>query len=190
MNWFISDTHFNDPRITPEFNPYFRPFKSVKEQNRTMLDMINANVGKNDRLFHVGDVSVDPDGILLLKKVKCKHRTLVLGNHDVDDPEKMPLLMDAFDGHVWEYTDFSPMDGSQWLHLNHYPTKAVDDAFNIVGHVHGLWKVQPNMINVGVDAWHFKPVSLDTIKFVMNAIKNDYDKNVFPCCDSFTRTKD
>lgn len=64
--------------------------------------------------------------------------------------------------------------------LVHYPVDAKSDKMNIVGHIHGLWKVQPNMINVGVDAWHFRPVPETTISFIHNAIKNYYDKNVFP----------
>ena len=50
---------------------------------------------------------------------------------------------------------------------------------NIVAHIHGTWKVKRNMINVGVDAWHFTPVSEDMIKFQINGIRNYYDENVF-----------
>jgi hypothetical protein len=35
------------------------------------------------------------------------------------------------------------------------------------------------MVNVGVDAWHFTPVSEDLIKFQMGGIRNHYDQNVF-----------
>ena len=35
------------------------------------------------------------------------------------------------------------------------------------------------MINVGVDAWHFKPVSLEEILFTKKAIECHYDDNVF-----------
>ena len=51
---------------------------------------------------------------------------------------------------------------------------------NIVGHIHGLWKVQPNTINVGVDAWNYKPLSTDDIKFVTTAMEKHYDNDVFP----------
>lgn len=180
MKYWVSDTHWSETRITPAFNPFFRPFKSVKEQNETMVAKINSIVGKDDELFHIGDVSVDIDGIKFMDKIKCKNRTLILGNYDVDDPDKMPVLLKAFNHRVFDSMDFSLGDGT-WIHMNHYPTKAVDNMFNIVGHIHGLWKVQPNMVNVGVDAWHFLPVSLDQIKFVRNAIEKHYDANVFPC---------
>lgn len=38
------------------------------------------------------------------------------------------------------------------------------------------------MINVSVDAWHFKPVSETEILFCYNAMQNFYDENVFSFC--------
>ena len=63
--------------------------------------------------------------------------------------------------------------------VNHYPEHGSKEMFNIVGHIHGLWRVQWNMINVSTDAWNYTPVSEDTIKFCMNAIDKFYDINVF-----------
>lgn len=179
MIYFLSDTHWNETRITPEFNPFFRPFKSVEEQNEFMVSRINETITEDDEFYHIGDVSFDVDGISFMDRIRCKNRTLILGNYDVDVPEKMPLLIKAFNNRVFESIGFAT--GNNHFHLNHYPVHAVPHAFNIVGHIHGLWKVQPNMVNVGVDAWHFRPVSLTEVLFVKNAIKQHYDKNVFPC---------
>ena len=185
--FFTSDSHFGETRITPTFNPFFRPFKSVEEQNDVMVERINEIVGEDDELYHLGDVAYTLDGISCMDRIKCKNRTLILGNYDVDMPEKMPLLHAAFNGQVFD-SILREFDGVL-MYLNHYPTNAVSYAFNIVGHIHGLWKVQPNMVNVGGDAWHFRPVSLEQVLFVKNAIENHYDKNVFPCCDLSTLTK-
>jgi len=38
------------------------------------------------------------------------------------------------------------------VYIDHYPTNGKSDIFNVVGHIHGTWKVQRNMVNVGVDA--------------------------------------
>jgi len=65
------------------------------------------------------------------------------------------------------------------IYLNHYPAKCIDNLFCLTGHIHGLWKVQRNMINVSCDAWNFTPVSEDEIIFCMNAIRNHYDEHVF-----------
>lgn len=193
MKYFLSDTHFDETRITPAFNPFFRPFTSVEEQNEFMVRQINETIGEDDELYHIGDVSVSIEGIAFMDRIKCKNRTLILGNYDVDKPEKMPLLHEAFNGRVFD-SMLDVFDGVT-VYLNHYPVNgvkhsaAIPHALSIVGHIHGLWKVQPNMINVGVDAWHFRPVSMTQILFVLNAIQHHYDKNVFPCCDSFIQTK-
>lgn len=179
MLYVLSDTHFGDTRLSPGFNPFFRPFTSVEEQNETMVANINAIVKEDDELIHLGDVAVPIEGIAFMNRIKCKNRILILGNYDVDVPEKMDLLMQAFNGNVFE--DLKLQREGINLYLNHYPVNAVKDRFNIVGHIHGLWKVQPNMVNVGMDAWHFRPVSMTEILFVKNAIEKHYDKNVFPC---------
>lgn len=178
MKWFTSDWHLNEKRITKEFNPFFRPFSSIREQNELIISNMKKFISPDDELYHLGDVSMDIDGLQLLDEIDCKRKILVLGNYDVDDPEKMPHLKSKFT----KVAKSIKLDiGDLKLYLNHYPTNMVEDRFNIVGHIHGLWKVQPNMVNVGVDAWHFRPVSLDEIKFVKTAIEKHYDKNVFPC---------
>jgi len=193
MTYFLSDTHWGETRITPAFNPFFRPFKSVEEQNETMVERINEVVGENDELYHLGDVAYTVEGISFMDRIKCKNRTLILGNYDVDVPEKMPLLHAAFNGQVFD-SMLRQFEGVL-MYLNHYPVNGAKHsadwphALSIVGHIHGLWKVQPNMINVGVDAWHFRPVSLTEILFVYNAIQHHYDKHVFPCCEPSTLTK-
>ena len=65
-------------------------------------------------------------------------------------------------------------------YLNHYPANCIDKEFSITGHIHSLWKVQKNMINVVIDAWHYFPVSEKEINFIRIACEKYYDKNVFP----------
>ena len=50
---------------------------------------------------------------------------------------------------------------------------------NVCGHIHSLFKVQRNTVNVGCDAWHFEPVSINKLLFIINAIHNYFDENVF-----------
>jgi calcineurin-like phosphoesterase family protein len=172
--YFSSDWHLNEKRIG-EFNPFFRPFRSIEEQNRTIIQGINDLVMPDDTLYVVGDVAMDDGGIALLDQIHCKNRTLILGNYDVDKIEKLRTQFED----VREDMELN-LSGLE-CYLNHYPTKARSDRFNIVGHIHGLWKVQPNMVNVSTDAWHFGPVSEKEILFVYNAIsKGYYDANVFP----------
>ena len=181
--FFTSDWHLNEERIF-EFNPFFRPFKSIEEQNETIINNCNKIVGKDDCLVHVGDLAMDIEGIKMMERINCKNCKLILGNYDIDQEEKMPYFEQYFQHILYEE---EIIINSRRYYLNHYPEKAVKylcdksaKMLAIVGHIHSLWKVQPTMINVSVDAWHFKPVSEDTIIFISNAIDNFYDKNVFP----------
>ena len=180
--YFTSDWHLNETRIK-DFNPFFRPFETVEEQNKTIIDNMNKFVKKDDLLYVLGDVAMDEQGVSLLEKINCENRILIAGNYDTDKLDKLKKYFKE----VRE--DMNVKVGDLDCYLNHYPTKYVDDRFNITGHIHGLWKVKPNMVNVGVDAWHFRPVSEDEIKFVHNAItKGYYDDNVFVYCKKQNET--
>jgi calcineurin-like phosphoesterase family protein len=174
--YFTSDWHLNETRIG-DFNPFFRPFKSINEQNDTIIKNLNDIVKLDDELYMLGDVAMDEGGLKLLDKIKCQNRTLIVGNYDEDKLEQLTKYF----GQV--RNEMNLRIGKVDCYLNHYPTKYVNNRFNITGHIHGLWKVKPNMVNVGVDAWHFKPVSKEEILFVHNAIeKGYYDENVFVHC--------
>lgn len=64
-------------------------------------------------------------------------------------------------------------------YLTHYPTEGRRDRFNIVGHVHSAWKVQLNMLNVSVDAHHFYPFDTADLPFMLKAICEVYDRDVW-----------
>ena len=176
--WFTSDTHFGDDRL----NLFGRDivFNDANESDNLMIKNYNDRIGDDDLLIHLGDIALKEDG---LKKMKLINGTkwLVKGNYDIADATAKFEISDKM---LSKYFDLVvddliiDIDGEE-VFLNHYPTNAKEDMFNVVGHIHGTWKVQRNMINVGVDAWHFAPVSLDTIKFQMNGIRKFYDINVF-----------
>ncbi|MFH1065143.1 MAG: hypothetical protein V1734_01405 [Nanoarchaeota archaeon] len=174
--YFTSDWHLNETRIGG-FNPFFRPFATIEEQNNTIIDNINRFVKDDDELYVLGDVVMDEAGVSLVGKINCKNLTLIVGNYDTDKLDKLQNFFKEI------HEDMNLKVGNLECYLNHYPVNHVQDRFNIVGHIHSLWKVKPNMVNVGADAWHYRPVSEKEILFVHNAIeKGYYDANVFVCC--------
>ena len=50
--WFTSDTHFSSER-TLELSK--RPFKSVEEMDKILIENWNSVVGQNDTVYHIGD---------------------------------------------------------------------------------------------------------------------------------------
>jgi calcineurin-like phosphoesterase family protein len=170
--FFTSDTHFSDDR----FNLFYRPFKTVQEQEDYIVEKWNSVVGPEDEVYHVGDFATTDEGLEVVKRLNGKI-TLIRGNYD--DPRPAEKLMELFDDVCTAMDIWIGGDEGEYVKLNHYPEKAEVGMFNIVGHIHGLWKVQRNMINVSTDAWHFTPVSEDQIVFAMTAIRKYYDDNVF-----------
>jgi len=165
--FFTADTHFNDPRL----DIYFRPFKNVEEMNKAIVDNWNKTVSKEDTVWHLGDFSKDKEGYSFVSKLNGKIN-LILGNYD----EKG----------LGDYSIFNSVQknsivtiGGMSYFLTHKPEDYNPAMFNLVGHIHGLWRVQRNMINVGTDAWHFLPISEEQIQATYAAIKKHYDKNVF-----------
>lgn len=104
-------------------------------------------------------------------------KILLRGNHDrvFTDEE----LLEYFDKVYPEGVGVEiEIFGNKYL-LNHYPTLGVQNVFNLVGHVHSAWRVQLNMINVSVDANHFRPLNAKEIEFYRKAIFDMYDEDVW-----------
>jgi len=182
--YFTSDWHLNEDRIGINGKPnlFYRPFTDIIQQNIIIFGELARSLFKNgDELIHLGDViyNISEDitvSFLNLRKNMYPDSkfTLILGNYD---DNKKEYLSSFFDEIVEDKT--IEIKGREY-YLNHYPFNCVDKPFSLTGHIHGLWKVQKNMINVGVDAWHFRPVSEDEIDFCRTACEKYYDKHVFP----------
>jgi len=136
-----------------------------------MVDNWNKTVAKEDTIWHLGDFSKNKEGYKFLDQLNGKIN-LILGNYDEE------ALGDYSIFNSVQKNAIVDIKGRSYF-LTHKPEDYSKSLFNLVGHIHGLWKVQRNMINVGVDAWHFLPVSEEQIEMHYEAIHKFYDKNVF-----------
>ena len=152
--FFTSDSHFGDHRT---INIWKRPFASVAEMDETLLAAWNAAVGPEDEVWHLGDVARRPDDVpaLLARLNGTKH--LVRGNND-------PPGTVAAEGwaSVQDYAELE-LEGRK-LVLCHYPFRSwngqAKGALDLHGHSHGRLKPMPRQIDVGVDVWDWRPVTL------------------------------
>ncbi len=175
MNTFITaDYHLGEDR----FKILQRPFTSTKEMVDRLVFEHNQMVKPDDKVIIVGDLVYKerPEYLKEIARFNGK-KTLIRGNHDA------PLS----DDDLSKYFDRVVKDGGGIklnvegipCFLTHYPTQSRKDRFNLVGHIHSGWKVQLNMLNIGVDCWHFRPVPLSDVAFYFNAIKNYYDADMW-----------
>lgn len=191
MNTFYtSDWHIGDDRINIEgkLNLMLRPFNTLDIQHQTIYNGLIQQMKDGDTLYHLGDVVYNFNYIDVLIKIRNKF-----------PKSKFHLISGNYDDKHWDelgkYFDTISMDNIIDIdniptYLNHYPIQCKETQGynqNLCGHIHSLWKVKQfseldykkNIINVGVDAWNFQPVSEPTLKFVFNGMNNHYDSNVF-----------
>jgi len=157
--FFTSDTHFGHGGA---LGLYRRPFASVAAMNAALVDRWNAAVGPADEVWHLGDFAIrQPEAVVaeLLGRLNGKKHLLV-GNNDPPGTTGDPRWAS-----VQPYAEIT-LDGV-FLVLCHYPFRRwrgmEKGALDLHGHCHGRLAPQPRQIDVGVDVWDFRPVTLAQI---------------------------
>lgn len=161
MIFFTSDSHYFHKNIIRYAN---RPFDSVEEMNRIMIDRWNSVVRTDDVVWHLGDFALGGQEKNLRTIVPQLNGTihLILGNHDdVDAVEKAGVFASVQNAaHI--YAD------NESVYLHHYACrvwpKSHRGGFMLYGHSHGELAPVARSLDVGVDAWDFTPVTMRQIK--------------------------
>lgn len=189
--YFTSDQHFHHTNIIKYCD---RPFKSIEEMNEKIVLLYNTIVLPEDTVYHLGDFSMAfrPVETFTPRLNGTKH--LIMGNHDFCHPGHQKGKKNP-EGWKQKYLDCGftsvslqdtmQINGQEVL-LNHMPYKNLEAGEHgqkhmehrpddkglwlLHGHVHTQWKVKGKMINVGVDQWDFKPVSLETLADIIGKI--------------------
>ena len=203
--WFTADLHFGHENVIRYCD---RPFHDVDEMNEQPIERWNETVAPDDTVWVLGDVAMGQihDSLALVTRLRG-HKILVAGNHDrcwhghgakahdwiqrylragferilhdvahltlhddgADDTGgRIPVLASHFPYHgdtqpTDRYLDHRPRDRGDWL---------------LHGHVHEQWRQRGRQINVGVDAWDYRPVSEATLAELIHAGPADRDRLV------------
>lgn len=172
--FFTSDTHFSHRNIIKYCN---RPFKDEKEMDETLIMNWNSVVRPEDTIYHLGDVGfTDEDKLYRILKRLNGSIHLIWGNHD-KVIKKSNLLRSRFDStselkKVYIQDDRHPK-GRYEITLCHFAMRVWDKShhgsLHLYGHSHGTLPDDPTALSldVGVDSWDFRPVSLDQINATM-----------------------
>jgi calcineurin-like phosphoesterase family protein len=164
--FYTADLHFGHERI---IELAYRPFKTVEEMDKVLIENWNRKIGRNDLIYIIGDF-----GLINTSKYKeyanrlNGQKYLILGNHDRPHPE-------GFIG-ISQY--HTVRDGNYKVLMFHWaiecwqgrwekdkPDKVV---IHLHGHSHGLLQTKiENRFDVGVDCWNYEPVEL---KEILNGI--------------------
>lgn len=158
--WFVSDMHIGHQNIIKYCG---RPYASVDEMNRTLVDNWNAVVKKEDRVFCLGDMAFH--NFDLLGELNG-WKSLVPGNHDRGRAKK---VMPYFE--VLDEVHYLKISKTQRFVLCHYPFESWRREYkhHLHGHAHGTAGVKHNRLDVGIDATKlYRPVNLDEIESLMD----------------------
>ena len=157
--WFTADTHFGHGGALGRFK---RPFASVADMDAALIARWNDCVGGDDEVWHLGDFAYRVPAArltdILVRLNGVKH--LVTGNNDGTDTE-------ALNGwaSVQAYREME-LAGVR-LVLCHYPFRTWNGmykgAYNLHGHSHGQLAGLTRQVDVGVDVWDYRPITLDEI---------------------------
>jgi calcineurin-like phosphoesterase family protein len=165
--WFTSDHHFGHENIIKLCK---RPFTSLHEMNEVMTQRWNERVQPADIVYHLGDFAFKDHARYLDRLNGTKH--LILGNHDHKGVRSA--------GNRWaSVNDMLTLKGLVPIVLCHYSlrvwNKAHYGALHFYGHSHGSLPGDSQCLDVGVDCWDFRPVTLEEILTRLSKQPKRYD---------------
>jgi calcineurin-like phosphoesterase family protein len=153
--------------------------------NEHLIDMWNRTIKDEDTCYVLGDVAFgsNTEAIILCNRLKGR-KVLICGNHDLGRGEWYWKDAGFNEVHKLGYGQTLPY---KEFYLSHYPYRkalmeydtrdylfdhaaAETEVTLLHGHVHTQWKIRKNMVNVGVDVWGYRPVSIETIRDLTSAV--------------------
>lgn len=187
--FFTSDTHFGHSKIIDYCK---RPFSSIEEHDKVLIQNWNNVVGQDDTVFHLGDFAYGNSQFIanIIKQLNG-NIILIKGNHDLRNIN--PALYNIFSDVVYQARI---LIDKQTVYLNHFPFLCFDHgdidlyknnySIQLFGHVHSgpltsskdvsrLNILFPTQYDVGVDNNNYTPISWTDVK---NKIKQQINKSL------------
>lgn len=187
--FFTSDTHFGHSKIIDYCK---RPFSSIEEHDKTLIQNWNNVVGQDDTVFHLGDFAYGNSQFIsnIIKQLNG-NIILIKGNHDLRNMN--PTLYNIFSDVVYQARI---LIDKQTIYLNHFPFLCFEHgdinlyknnySIQLFGHVHSgpltsskdvnrLNILFPTQYDVGVDNNNYTPISWIDVK---NKIKQQINKSL------------
>lgn len=174
MNYYISDTHFWHKNIL-KFEKEKRPFETLEEMNREMIEKWNNKVTDDDVVYILGDISFGgAERTAEILESLNGDKVLILGNHD--NPVLYKTVLKKYFKEITPYKEIKDsLSGEKKdIIMCHYPisvwNKKHYGSVHLFGHIHSnigkftpLKKIEENSFNVGVDVNNLEPCTLSEI---------------------------
>jgi len=185
--WFTADLHLGHRNIIDYCD---RPFADVDAMNRALIANWNETVAKDDTIWVIGDFALGKIAETLPIAADLHgHKILLAGNHDrcwhghgsraegwterYLDAGFNEVIQGSAKVKIGDRTVLAchfPYRGDSHDHDRFIEHRPVDKGdWLLHGHVHERWARQGRMINVGVDATGFRPVSESEVATLIDA---------------------
>lgn len=147
-----------------------RPFATIREMDEALIANYNECVKPGDDVYHLGDFSFARNPAEVFYRLNG-NKHLILGNHDWKRERELKKLPWGWIKHVYNLRA-----AGKKIWLSHFAHRAWPaghhGAIHLYGHSHSQLPDYGRSTDVGVDAWDYKPVHLDTILQMMKNRKN------------------
>lgn len=189
--WFTSDYHMGHRNIIGLCD---RPFADIMEMESEIIKRHNAIVGPDDVVYDLGDFAYRcsaEHAVECLRALKGR-RTMLWGNHDkplrqavrrglLDDLVGVGKITFVGDPEPQFQTGLNVVIENQRIVLAHYAQRTWQGSFrgawHLYGHSHGNLPPFRKSMDVGVDAWDFRPVSFEEIRARMNEVTEAFSED-------------
>jgi len=183
--WITSDTHYHHKNICRGVTNWrtqdgkipvssTRDFRDLDDMDSTIVNNINAKVGPDDTLIHLGDVAFGGFEMVgqFLDRLVCKNIHLVLGNHDHHIQNDREGIQSRFLS-VQNYLEAN-IEGENFI-LCHYPLQSWNGLNKGFVHLHGHVHLSPQnkwgngrRLDVGMDGNNMQPYKITEIVHMMD----------------------
>lgn len=158
MDYFVADLHLDHKRVI-EYSD--RPWRTVEEMNDGLVKLWNSVVGKDDRVFVLGDYAFGNKQTILHYTPQFNGtKILVRGNHDA---RRSPFYVEA----GFHAVSPLPMLYEGKYLLSHEPVNPLSEGLiNIHGHLHNAVNPEfyaPRHFCVSVEVTGYRPIRLKQV---------------------------
>ena len=152
QTWVTGDEHYGHYEI---INRCERPFSSLQEMEKELINRHNEVVSKNDRVIHIGDFSFyGKDNTNKIISMLNGHHTFLKGDHDKKWLKGHPELREFKINRVSVICFHWPM--LSW-------PKSFYGSIHLFAHCHGNLTHDKKAMDIGVDTNNFYPYSSQQI---------------------------
>lgn len=161
MEYVCADIHFAHKNIIAYES---RPFADIDEMDKALISNWNSVVGKDDKVFVLGDVSFGSKERATKNVQQLNgHKTLILGNHDRS--RSISFWKEAGFEVVIPY----PIIYKEYLVMMHEPPTYFNEStpyFYIYGHVHSTPDYKDHTDHsacVSIERLNYRPALLEDV---------------------------